>query len=210
MSKFRLLTERDFKMLKNMKGMEDMNETTANVLDSSLPDEIKNMLYQDILRQLKLKQDEQERKPMLVKSSSPPPTPPVPTPSGLPLATPKTMTIPPPPRASNKNSFSVPTPHRPNRMSGKREKLTNFFYDNGFLSDDGELQFGEKRLGSLQTHVLMRALTDGRANNKIEGFKEALQVLKNNRVPLGFVANARRPLLEPPARRNLRLSTYKD
>ena len=90
-------------------------------------------------------------------------------------------------------------------MSGKREKLTN---DNGFLSDDGELQFGEKRLGSLQTHVLMRALTDGRANNKIEGFKEALQVLKNNRVPL--VANARRPLLEPPARRNLRLSTYKD
>jgi hypothetical protein len=177
---FRLVTEKEYATLQSLReappsilpAAPTLTEEKHKVLLSDFPEEVKNMLYQDFVRRMLRKRQEEENKPILVKNISPP--------SSLTTVSGSTP-LPPGP--------AVPTTPRP--LIAKRNLLSDFFQQHGHLSSDNLLVFVGKTLSPGQTGSVLRALTDGRVNENIEGFNEAIEVLREKNVPLSYLAPAR-------------------
>jgi hypothetical protein len=178
---YRLVTEKEYETLKSLRDPPNtilpaaptLKEEKHNVLLSDFPEEVKNMLYQDFVRRMIRKRKEEEDKPIPVKYISPPsPSTSIPTPVLQPPA------------------LAPPTPVRA-PLIAKRNLLSDFFQQHGYISHDNLLVFGEKKLSPGQTGSLLRALTDGRVNENIEGFNEAVVALREKNVPLTYLAPSR-------------------
>jgi hypothetical protein len=177
---FRLVTEKEYATLQSLReapstilpAAPTLIEEKQKVLLSDFPEEVKNMLYQDFVRRMLRKRQEEENKPILVKNISPPSS--VTTMSG-----------------SASPPSGPPLPSTPRPLIAKRNLLSDFFQQHGNLSSDSLLVFGGKKLTPGQTGSVLRALTDGRVNENIEGFNEAIEALREKNVPLNYLAPAR-------------------
>jgi len=179
---FKLVTEKEYELLKNLKGenLEPKPIAKPQVWNSDLPEEVKSMIFQDYMRRILRKKDEDERKPVPVKLQPPPaPTEPEEEPE-TPPSVPNTVQN---------------TPGYVHGVTRKMQQLNQYLKEQGFGTLDGGLNLGGILLDREEAMGLMRSLADGRVSTS-QVNPGALAFLKAQHVPLKFVAARKHGLLQ--------------
>ena len=168
---FKLVTEKEYEMLQKMRDAPQ--DQQQNVWKTDFPDEVKAMLYQDFMRRMLRKKDEEERKPIPVTLP----------PELLPKATPD-------PEIPSKAETPEPLVSTPVESFGVLRKIThlmNYFDEQGFTTGDGGLNMGGIVLNRAEALALARVLCDGRVSIS-KANPAALAYLKSQFIPLKLLA----------------------
>ena len=220
--KFRLVTESEYKYLQNIKegdGVEEeekqsLTESKKKILNSDLPNEIKTMLYQDIIRQINIQRDEIEKRPIYVKNISSLHSDTSTPPKSAEMTAPSAKTVDDEIPVVATNPQVLPTSHTSEivGVTRKQMELAKFFKEHGYTTPEGGLQLGFKTLNSAQGDKLLRCLANGSLKCDVDGFNEAITILRDRHAPLSIISQKRHSLIQKSVqpRKKLRWTTYKD
>jgi hypothetical protein len=165
--RFKLVTESEYKMLEKLRAGENeapsLNESKKQVLTSEFPEEVKAALYQDLMRRIIAKKEEDEKKPVPVRAVQPLSVRHEVGTEAMEAETHShTSRTRSPDTSIVRDIFKVSSP----LFESKNKKLTRLakhFDEEGYTTADGGLNLDGLLLSSDEKDLLMRGLTDGRA-----------------------------------------------
>jgi hypothetical protein len=181
---FKLVTEKEFELLKNMRKPDSLDVSKAPSLNgdavwnNKLPDDLQSMIFQDYLRRYLKKKTEDERRPVPVKIEK---------------ASDDQVGAEPLESTSEKDKQIVKPAklqlYRPGQVVGVQRKVTNlmkYLEQNGMKTSDGGLNLGGMILDQKEALGFVRSLTDGRVPIS-KSNTPAVDFLKSQSIPLKFL-----------------------